>query len=80
MTSKGDHADIKISDFGLARIILPYQQVSDPSGTLSYAAPETLLQKTYGKQVDLWSLGVISYLLLIGNLPFDNDNDFEIAR
>jgi len=39
-----------------------------------------LLQKPYGKEVDLWSLGVIIYLLLSRVLPFDDEDDREIAR
>ena len=36
-----------------------------------------LLQKPYGKEVDMWSLGVIIYLLLTRVLPYDDDNDKE---
>lgn len=39
-----------------------------------------MLQKPYGKEVDLWSLGVIIYLLLSRVLPFDDEDDREIAR
>ena len=53
------------------------EKTRDHYGTLSYAAPEVLKQKNYGKEVDLWSLGVISYLLLTGYLPFDNEHDYK---
>jgi calcium/calmodulin-dependent protein kinase I len=44
-------------------------------------APEILLEKPYSKAVDLWSIGIIAYLLLTGCLPFDDENSQrEIAR
>lgn len=80
MDSDGENADLKIVDFGLSKIIGPNESSLDPFGTLSYVAPEVLLQKPYGKEVDLWSLGVITYLLLCRVLPFDDEDDKEIAR
>lgn len=80
MASEDDDADCKIVDFGLSKIIGPNESSLDPFGTLSYVAPEVLLQKPYGKEVDLWSLGVITYLLLARVLPFDDEDDKEIAR
>ncbi len=80
MTSTEEDAHPKLVDFGLSKIIGPSETCSDPFGTLSYVAPEVLLQKPYDKGVDLWSLGVIIYLLLSGTLPFDDDEDREIAR
>jgi len=79
MTTSEDDAKPKLVDFGLSKIIGPRETCSDPFGTLSYVAPEVLLQKPYDKRVDLWSLGVIIYLLLSGTLPFDDDDDREIA-
>jgi serine/threonine protein kinase len=73
-------SDIKLMDFGLSKIIAPDEKSTEPFGTLSYVAPEVLKMKPYGKSVDLWSLGVISYLLLCGVLPFDDDKDSEIAK
>ena len=73
-------SDIKIMDFGLSKIIAPDEKSTEPFGTLSYVAPEVLKMKPYGKSVDLWSMGVIAYLLLSGVLPFDDDKDSEIAR
>jgi serine/threonine protein kinase len=80
MVSDDNDSDLKIVDFGLSKIIGPNESSLDPFGTLSYVAPEVLLQKPYGKEVDLWSLGVISYLLLSRVLPFDDEEDKEIAR
>jgi len=80
MVSDDDDSDLKIVDFGLSKIIGPNESSLDPFGTLSYVAPEVLLQKPYGKEVDLWSLGVITYLLLSRVLPFDDEDDKEIAR
>ena len=81
MTSNDDDADLRILDFGLSKIIGPDEKCSEPYGTLSYVAPEVLLDIPYGKEVDLWSLGVITYLMLGAALPFDDKhNEEEIAR
>ena len=80
MESDSDTAELRIVDFGLSKIIGPNESSVDPFGTLSYVAPEVLLQNPYGKEVDLWSLGIIVYLMLSGTLPFDDDDDREIAR
>ena len=80
MVDNSDTSDLKIVDFGLSKIIGPNETSLDPFGTLSYVAPEVLLQKPYGKEVDYWSLGVITYLLLSRVLPFDDEDDKEIAR
>ena len=80
MTDDTDSATPKLVDFGLSKIIGPSETCTEPFGTLSYVAPEVLLQKPYDKSVDLWSLGVIIYLLISGTLPFDDDDDREIAR
>jgi serine/threonine protein kinase len=81
MTSNDENADLRILDFGLSKIIGPDEKCTEPYGTLSYVAPEVLLDVPYGKEVDLWSLGVITYLMLGAALPFDDkDDEEEIAR
>ena len=54
---------IKLIDFGLSVIAEPGAIISDPCGTPAYVAPEILMRKTYDSQVDMWSLGVITYLM-----------------
>ena len=78
MSSK--NSDVKIVDFGLSKIIGPNEKCDEPFGTLSYCAPEILQQKEYGKPVDIWSLGVVTFLMLVGFLPFDDDNQKEILE
>lgn len=81
MTNLTDEADIRLLDFGLSKIIGPNETCTEPYGTLSYVAPEVLLEKPYTKAVDLWSIGVTTYLLLAGCLPFDHEtSEREIAR
>ena len=63
---------IKLADFGLSQLIGPNDHLHVPCGTLAYVAPEVLMQRPYGKAVDLWSVGVVTYLMLRGKLPFDS--------
>ena len=51
-----------------------------PCGTLSYVAPEVLTNQGYGKEADLWSVGVIMFLLICGKLPFDGNSADEIIK
>jgi serine/threonine protein kinase len=81
MTDTTDEADMRLLDFGLSKIIGPEEFCKEPYGTLSYVAPEILLEKPYTKSVDLWSIGIITYLMLSGFLPFDDESsEREIAR
>ena len=81
MTDNSEKADIRLLDFGLSKIIGPGEKCTEPYGTLSYVAPEVLIEKPYDQRVDLWSIGIITYLLLCGCLPFDDEHsEREIAR
>lgn len=63
---------IKLADFGLSKLIGPNDSLDVACGTLGYVAPEVLSRRPYGKMVDLWSIGVVCYLMLRGRLPFDS--------
>jgi serine/threonine protein kinase len=80
MVDKTENSDVKIVDFGLSKMIGPTQQCNEPFGTLAYVAPEVLLQKPYGKSVDVWGLGILAFLMMMGSLPFDNEDDREVAQ
>lgn len=70
---------IKIIDWGNARFFDKTKMMTKASGTPYYIAPEVLNNK-YNEKCDIWSLGVIAYLLLCGYPPFNGDNDDEILR
>ena len=81
MTDNTENADIRLVDFGLGKILGPGEKCDEPFGTFSYVAPEVLQEKPYDHKVDLFAIGVITYLLVAGFLPFDDENsEKEIAR
>jgi len=81
MASADDNADVKIADFGFATHIstLTQSQTVEVLGTPQYMAPEMLNKLKYTEKVDIWSAGVICYVLLGGYLPFyTNDDNLEV--
>jgi calcium-dependent protein kinase len=74
----GPEAQVKIIDFGLAQKYSKYETLKDKVGTITTMSPE-VLRGEYTSQADMWSIGVIAYQLLCGELPFTGETRQEIA-
>ena len=72
-----DDAPIKIIDFGLAKNTSRQKNCKGFGGTVTYMAPEILREESYTSKVDIWSIGVITYMLLSSSLPFKCDDQSE---
>ncbi|RIB12453.1 kinase-like domain-containing protein [Gigaspora rosea] len=74
LMSNAAKLEVKISDFGLSKLLGPeHSLMKTLCGTRLYVAPEVIARtpnRSYGRAVDMWSLGVILYVCLCGNLPF----------
>jgi calcium-dependent protein kinase len=78
-TSKDPNASLKILDFGFAKMCEEGNSLKSRVGTPYYIAPE-VLSGNYSKSCDVWSSGVILYILLSGCPPFYGNNDSELLR
>ncbi|KAJ3063435.1 hypothetical protein HK102_008470, partial [Quaeritorhiza haematococci] len=67
-----------ITDFGLSKIASDDFILKTACGTPGYVAPEVLKQSGHGKPVDMWSMGVITYVLLCGYTPFYGDDQASL--
>lgn len=56
---------LSITDFGIAKLLLPGQKIRGSCGSPSYVSPEILLKQEYSHEVDMWAVGVISYILSV---------------
>ncbi|KAI4215235.1 MAG: hypothetical protein LQ351_002131 [Letrouitia transgressa] len=70
-----------LTDFGLSKVAVDGEyQCRSMTGTLEYMAPEVLLQKHYGQEVDWWSFGILGFDLLTGASPFHANNDSKVKE
>mmetsp|Transcript_7288 Transcript_7288/g.15140 ORF Transcript_7288/g.15140 Transcript_7288/m.15140 type:complete len:464 (-) Transcript_7288:151-1542(-) len=71
---------IKIGDFGLAKRVTHPKSLRSTCGTLGYMAPEVMLSRPYGLKADMWSVGVIIFVLLGGYHPFGTGSILAIMK
>lgn len=74
-----DITSIKIIDFGTSQVFTEDQSMSQTYGTPYYIAPE-VCRKDYDQQCDIWSVGVILYILMCGEPPFNGRTDADIIN
>jgi len=75
-----DNELVRIADFGLSKIFESGEELKTACGTPDYVAPEVLECKPYDMAVDLWSVGVITYILLCGYTPFYAETHHELFK
>jgi len=74
-SGSGSRETVKIADFGLSKIFSDNEDLVTSCGTPGYVAPEVLMCESYDKSVDMWGIGIITYILLAGYPPFYAEND-----
>jgi calcium-dependent protein kinase len=79
MFESNDALNVKLLDFGNSRKMAGNDAMTGVYGTAYYVSPE-VLTGNYNEKCDIWSIGVILYMLLSGNPPFNGNSDLEILE
>lgn len=82
LQSPEDDVTVRLTDFGLASKFNEEEKMTEACGTVLYSAPEVFDMPAagYDQRVDLWSCGVVLYVLLAGYAPFDGESEEEIIQ
>lgn len=79
LAQKGDPSLIKLIDFGTSKRFNKGEIFKVPLGTCYYVAPE-VIKRQYDSKADVWSCGIIMYILLCGYPPFNGNSDLQIFK
>ncbi|XP_064202163.1 serine/threonine-protein kinase 17A-like [Anguilla rostrata] len=77
LTSEAPLGDVRIVDFGLSRVVSGGQELREIMGTPEYVAPEILNYEPISTATDMWSIGVLAYVMLTGTSPFLGEDKQE---
>ena len=80
LVSDTDHSNIKVADFGFARRVHTPESLTSRVGTPTYVAPEILKNLPHDQRADLWSVGVVIFVLLVGYPPFLDENQTKLFQ
>ncbi|XP_072963228.1 serine/threonine-protein kinase ATG1a [Typha angustifolia] len=80
LTTSVENPLLKIADFGFARYLMPQGLADTICGSPLYMAPEIMQDRKYDAKADLWSIGIILFQLVTGNLPFDGKTHYQLFQ
>mmetsp|Transcript_1464 Transcript_1464/g.1453 ORF Transcript_1464/g.1453 Transcript_1464/m.1453 type:complete len:179 (-) Transcript_1464:695-1231(-) len=79
LVNNNPNAPLKVIDFGISQKLSPGSKLTTAIGTLYYMAPE-VFSGTYDEKCDIWSSGVILYLMICGRPPFVGNTEVEVLK
>jgi calcium/calmodulin-dependent protein kinase I len=80
LKTKDDDTGVMLADFGFATTVFAPKSLKKQCGTPYFVAPEILLREPYDQQADMWSVGVIIYCILSGQLPFTGRRHLDLFK